>query len=187
MKVMWFHTILDPLCDLELRSCPWTFRVKFWNSCTPEMGWPIIIEWKGCDSANCWTHYVTLTSELTYDPELGFSRCNMVFTESMHCNKPNITYLLRYRRVNWHRTKGIRAGNNAGPSKQPLTLTSSMTWISKSNLRIVVFQQWTDLLKWNKRDVNCVTSSMTLTLGFSWLILIIKLYLRNHFRYYFSA
>ena len=76
-----------------------------------------------------------LTSPMTQNLDFQGAIC-MVFTESMHCNKPNITYLLRYGRVNWHETKGIRVRNNAGPFKQPLTLTSSMTWISKSNLRI---------------------------------------------------
>ena len=31
-KGMWVNRILDPLCDLEVRSWPWIFKVKFWQS-----------------------------------------------------------------------------------------------------------------------------------------------------------
>ena len=70
-------------------------------------------------------------------------------------------------------------GYNVEPKMQPWTLTSTLTghWISgfsRSNFKIVVFQESMDWLIWNKRDMNrqddgdpvCVTLPMTLTLDF---------------------
>ena len=42
--------MLNPLCDLELWPWPWIFKVKFWKNCIPGVGWPIDMEWKGCES-----------------------------------------------------------------------------------------------------------------------------------------
>ena len=64
--------ILDPLCNLQLWSWPWTFKVKLWNGCILRMGGPIYMEW--ILSIGCWTHYVTLTFNLTHELGLLFSR-----------------------------------------------------------------------------------------------------------------
>ena len=77
-KGMWVHRMLHPLCDFQLRPqpwrWPWIFKVKFWKSSIPEMGWPIDMEWKGCESIECWTHVVSFNSDLTRELDLGFSR-----------------------------------------------------------------------------------------------------------------
>ena len=72
-KVMWVVKILNPpLRDLELRSWSWTFKVKLWIGCIPRMRGPADMERKGCESAGCWTHYVTLTFDLTPWPWTWF-------------------------------------------------------------------------------------------------------------------
>ena len=40
------------------------------------MGWPIDMEFKGCESIECWTHVVIFNVHLTHDLDLGFSRSN---------------------------------------------------------------------------------------------------------------
>ena len=40
------------------------------------MGGPINMEPKGCESAECWTHVVTLNFDLTHDLDLEFSMSN---------------------------------------------------------------------------------------------------------------
>ena len=48
---------VEPLCDLELWSWPWTRKVKLWDSHIPRMWGPIDIEWKGCKLVGCWIHH----------------------------------------------------------------------------------------------------------------------------------
>ena len=38
------------------------------------MGWPIDMEWKGCESIEWWAHVVTFNVPLTQDLDLGFLR-----------------------------------------------------------------------------------------------------------------
>ena len=52
---MWVNRMLNPLCDLELWPWPWMFKVKFWKSCIPGVGWPIDMDWKGCESIGGWS------------------------------------------------------------------------------------------------------------------------------------
>ena len=73
-KGMRVKRMLNPLCDHEFWYWSWTFKVKLWNRRISRMGEPIDMEWKGCLSIGCWTHYVTLTFNLTLD--LGFLRIN---------------------------------------------------------------------------------------------------------------
>ena len=40
------------------------------------MGWPIDMEWEGCESIECWTHVVTFNIHHTHDLDLRFSRSN---------------------------------------------------------------------------------------------------------------
>ena len=40
------------------------------------MGGPIDMEWKGCESIGCYTHFVTFNLDLNHDLDLGFSRSN---------------------------------------------------------------------------------------------------------------
>ena len=72
----WIDRMLIPLCDLELWSWPWTFKVKSNQSHIPRMGGSINMGRKGCESIGCWTQYVTLIFNLTHDLEFGFSRLN---------------------------------------------------------------------------------------------------------------
>ena len=78
-KGMWIDKMLDPRCDFELwpHSWPWPLIfVKFWKSHNSGMGCPIDMEWKGCESIGCYTHFVTFNVPLTHDLDLGFSRSN---------------------------------------------------------------------------------------------------------------
>ena len=85
MKRMWADRMLDPYCDFELwpHPGPWplVFMVKFWKSCNSGMGCPIM-EWKGCESTECWTHVVTFNFELTHDLDLEFSMSNFKIAAS---------------------------------------------------------------------------------------------------------
>ena len=80
MKGMWVDRMVHPLCDFQLWPqpwlWPWIFTVKFWKSHISEMGWPIDMESKGCESMECWTHVVTFNFPLTHDLDLGFSMSN---------------------------------------------------------------------------------------------------------------
>ena len=80
MKGMWVDRMLHPLCDFQLWPQPWPwpliFKFKFWKSRISGMGWPIDIEWKGCESMECWTHVVTFNIHLFHELDLGFSRSN---------------------------------------------------------------------------------------------------------------
>ena len=75
-KGMGVDRMLNPPCDLELWSWPWTFKVKLGNRCIPTMGGPIDMKQRGSDLIGCWIHDVTLTLNLNYDLGLGFSRSN---------------------------------------------------------------------------------------------------------------
>ena len=59
-KGMWVDRMLDPCCDFQCSplSWPWLwiFKVKFWKSRISGMGWPIDMEWKGCESIECYSH-----------------------------------------------------------------------------------------------------------------------------------
>ena len=92
---MWVYRMLDPLSDLVLWSWPWTSKVKLWNSWIPRMGGSIDMEWKGCESIGCWTHYVILTFNLTHDFGLRFSRLNFQIA------------IFRNGRINWPGMKGM--------------------------------------------------------------------------------
>ena len=73
-KGLWVDRISDPQCNLELWPLPRTFKVKFENNRIPGMGWPNDMQWKGCESIDCWTHYVILIFDITHDPEPGIGR-----------------------------------------------------------------------------------------------------------------
>ena len=72
--------MLDPHCDFELWPHPWPwpliFKVKFGKSHNSGMGCPIDMEWKGCESTECWTHVMTFNFDLTHDLDLEFSTSN---------------------------------------------------------------------------------------------------------------
>ena len=52
-KEMGVDKMLNPRCDIELWSWPWTFKVKLWNRRMPRMVGPIDMERKGCESMCC--------------------------------------------------------------------------------------------------------------------------------------
>ena len=88
MKGMWIDRMLHPLYDFQLWPqpwpWPWIFKVKFWKSRISGMGWAIDMEWKGCESIECWTRVLTFNIHLNHDLDLGFSRSNfekVVFQE----------------------------------------------------------------------------------------------------------
>ena len=56
------------LCNIMvIRPWPWIFKVKFWKCCISWMEGPFDMEWKGCESIGCYTHFFisTLTSTIT--------------------------------------------------------------------------------------------------------------------------
>ena len=80
-KGMWVDRMLYPLCDFQLWPepwpWPWIFNVKFLKSLISGMGWPIGMNWKGCESIKCWTPVMTFNVHLTHDLDIGFSRSNL--------------------------------------------------------------------------------------------------------------
>ena len=79
-KGMRVDRMLDPCCGFQHSShpwpWPWIFKVKFWKCCISGMGWPIDMERKGCESIECYTHFVTFNFDLNHDLDFGFSRSN---------------------------------------------------------------------------------------------------------------
>ena len=79
-KAMWIDRMLHPLCDCQHSPhpwpWPWIFKVKIWKSGISGMGWPIDMEWKGCESIGCYTHFVTLNVHFIHDLDLRFSKSN---------------------------------------------------------------------------------------------------------------
>ena len=77
-KGMWVDRMLDPCCDFQYPPHPWPwpiiYKVNFLICCISEMGGPIDMEWKGCESIGCYTHFVTFDLDLNHDLDLGFSR-----------------------------------------------------------------------------------------------------------------
>ena len=71
---------VGPHCDFEVWPYPWPWpwilKVKFWKRCISGMGGLINMEQKGCESIECWTHYVTLS----YGLGLGLSGSNCEIT-----------------------------------------------------------------------------------------------------------
>ena len=100
-KAMWIDRMLHPLCDCQHSPhpwpWPWIFKVKIWKSRISGMGWPIDMEWKGCESIGCYTHFVTLNVHFTHDLDLRFSRSNFENAVSQEWEG----------RLTWHETKGI--------------------------------------------------------------------------------
>ena len=80
VKGMSVDRILDPHFDFEVWPHPWPwpliFKVKFCKSLNLDMGCPIDMERKGCESIGCYTPNVTLNCDLTYDLDPWFSRSN---------------------------------------------------------------------------------------------------------------
>ena len=81
MKGMWVDRMLDPCCDFQRSPhpwlWPWIFKVKFWKRHISEMGWPIDMERKECESIEYWTLVVTFNVHLNHDLDLWFSRLNL--------------------------------------------------------------------------------------------------------------
>ena len=62
-------------CTIDPRwPGPWIFKAIFQNSHIWGMGGLIDMEWKGYESIWYWTHYMTLTFDLTQDLDLEFWR-----------------------------------------------------------------------------------------------------------------
>ena len=92
-KGIWVDMMLDPHCDFELWTHPWPwpliFKVKFWKSRNSGMGCPIDMEWKGCESTECWTHVMTFNFDLTHDLDLEFSTSNFEIAVSQEWQGPS--------------------------------------------------------------------------------------------------
>ena len=79
-KGMWVDIMLDTFCGFQHSPhpwpWPWIFKVKFWKCCISGMGWAIDMERKGCESLECYTHFVIFNFDLNHDHDRGFSRSN---------------------------------------------------------------------------------------------------------------
>ena len=111
--------MLHPLCDCQHSPhpwpWPWIFKVKIWKSRILGMGWPIDMEWKGCESIGCYTHFVTLNAHFTHDLDLRFSRSNFENAVSQEWEG----------RLTWNERDLSR--QNVGPMLWLSMFTSSMT------------------------------------------------------------
>ena len=120
-KAMWIDRMLHPLCDCQHSPhpwpWPWIFKVKIWKSRISGMGWPIDMEWKGCESIGCYTHFVTLNVHFTHDLDLRFSRFNFENAVSQEWEG----------RLTWNERDLSR--QNVGPMLWLSMFTSSMTLI----------------------------------------------------------
>ena len=71
LQGMWVDRMLDPCCGFQHSPHPWPwpliFKVKFCKCCISGMGWPTDMEWKGCESIECYTHFVTCNFDLNHD------------------------------------------------------------------------------------------------------------------------
>ena len=118
-KAMWINRMLHPLCDCQHSPhpwpWPWIFKVKIWKSRISGMGWPIDMEWKGCESIGCYTHFVTLNVHFTHDLDLRFSRSNFENAVSQEWEG----------RLTWNERDLSR--QNVGPMLWLSMFTSSMT------------------------------------------------------------
>ena len=142
----------------------WIFKVKFWKCCISGMEGPIDMKRKGCESIDCYTHFVTFNipikvkfwnshiSRMGWPIDMELKGC-----ESIECWTHAVTF-------NVH-------------------LTHNLDLVfSRSNFEKVISQEWEGRLTWNERDLSrqnvgpmlwlsMFTSSMTLTLDFQGQIL----------------
>ena len=143
---MWVDRMLDPHYDFELWPHPWPsaliFKVKFWKSRNSGMGCPIDMEWKGCESTECWTHVVTFNFDLTYDLDLGFSTSNFERTSCI----PGMGGPIDMERKG---CESIRCYTNFVTFSYDLDLGF---W--RSNFENAVSQEWEGQLTWNQTDVS---------------------------------
>ena len=154
-KAMWIDRMLHPLCDCQHSPhpwpWPWIFKVKIWKSRILGMGWPIDMEWKGCESIGCYTHFVTLNVHFTHDLDLRFSRSNFENAVSQE----------------WGGGGG--GGGQIDMERKGFESTECWTHVvtfnvhlfhdldlgfSRSNYEKVISQEWDGRLTWNERDVS---------------------------------
>ena len=141
----WVDRMLHSLCGCQLWPLPWPwpwiFKVIFWKSRIPGMGWPIDMEQKGCESIGCYTYFVTFNFDFNRDLDLGFSRSDL---------KKKL--YLRNGMADWHGMKGMLVDRmldsccdfQGSPHPWP------WPWIFKVKFE-VVSQEWDGWLTWNKR------------------------------------
>ena len=58
--------VLKSTYDLELWTCLWIFKVKYWKSCIPGVGLSIDIDPKECELIGSRTHFMTLNVDEIY-------------------------------------------------------------------------------------------------------------------------
>ena len=66
-QIQWLPLFCDFQRSPQPWPWPWIFKVKFWKSRISGMGWLIDMEWKVCESIECWTHVVTFNVHLAHD------------------------------------------------------------------------------------------------------------------------
>ena len=62
---------------MAISPSPWTFKVRFRKICISGMEGSIDMERKGCESIECYIHFVTFNFDLNHELDLGFSRSNL--------------------------------------------------------------------------------------------------------------
>ena len=122
----------------------------------------IDIKWKGCELIGYWTHFVTMNFDLSHDWPFPWPWLWIFKVGFWNIHIWEIGGLMDME------------GNECCRMLDPLwpsTLTSPMTltldvWISSSNFKIDVFQEWMVFFIWNERDIT-LTLPTTLTFRFS--------------------
>ena len=139
------------------------------------------MEWKWCESIGCWIHHVALTFDITHDLGLGFLRSNFQIAISQEL-EGRLTWNERDVSRIWYWTH-FATLNFELKHDMTLNLWNFMVKLWKScisgmDVPIDMKQngyEWCDL-------------TLDLDLGFSRLNFEhLFIYLRNYFRYYFSA
>ena len=168
-KGIWVDMMLDPRCDFELWPHPWPwpsiFKVKVWKSHNSGMGCPIDMEWKGCESTECWTHVMTfnfdwhgtkgLWVDMMLDPHCDFElwrhpwpRPWIFNIKFWNCCIPGMAGPINMER------KGYES---IGCYTYLMTLSYDLDLgFSRSNFKNAVSQEWEGRLTWNQREsIGC--------------------------------
>ena len=148
--------MLDPSAHCELWphpwNWPWIFKVKFWYCHISGMAGPTDLEWKGWESIECWTHYVSLNFDLTHDLDLGFSRSDFKIA-IFQAWEGSLTLKVRDVRlcVDRSSTHYVVLKN--------FYLTHDLDlWFSRSNFEIAVSEEWESPSTWDKSEWECFNS-----------------------------
>ena len=132
------------------------FKVKHYFGHISAMVGPIDVKQKGSASVQYWVQYVTLTFDLTHDPDLGCFKVK--FRNSSISGIVGLIDLKRKRsELIWHWADCMTLPFH---HTHDLDLGVEM-WRSESE--IALSQEWDGRLTWNEKDVSKLFMTMILT------------------------